>query len=227
MGRRTHCCVAAPGRSVGERESLVAARGRCDPPAVPVQTRLGTHQERTLSRRCRETGPTPGAKMPPPLVRQPTHAGSWYTDDGAYGPPAHPYAQAQAAVAAAQRDRTRAAASKLSSQLDGFLAAAEVDTSRARALIVPHAGYSYSGPTAAYGYKAFDPRTLCVLAQRPAGARRPACVHKGTTTRARETDAPAPAARACSCLARRTTGSRASVRFRRRRRTARHWATSK
>ena len=111
--------------------------------------------------------------MRPPLVRQPTHAGSWYTDDGESGPRRSYLREAHAAVAAAERERACGAASKLSSQLDGFLAAAEVDTSRARALIVPHAGYSYSGPTAAYGYKAFDPRTLCVPAPRPAGARGP------------------------------------------------------
>ena len=125
-------------------------------------------------------------------MRQPTHAGSWYSDDGAHARAALPHAQAYAAVAPAQRHCARAAASKLSSQLDGFLAAAEVDTSRARALIVPHAGYSYSGPTAAYGYKAFDPRTLCVPAPPPAGARGPACAVKGTTQRARASDAPRP-----------------------------------
>ena len=74
----------------------------------------------------------------------------------------------------AAAERGRATASTLSSQLDGFLAAAEVQASRsARALIVPHAGYSYSGPTAAYGYKAVDTRALCVPACREPGARRP------------------------------------------------------
>ena len=111
--------------------------------------------------------------MRPPLVRQPTHAGSWYSDDGACALRRNHMREAHAAVAAAHRARACGTASKLSSQLDGFLAAAEVDTSRARALIVPHAGYSYSGPTAAYGYKAFDPRILCVPALRPAGAQGP------------------------------------------------------
>jgi AmmeMemoRadiSam system protein B len=55
------------------------------------------------------------------------------------------------------------AARALATQLEGFLEDATVDTTRApRALIVPHAGYSYSGATAAYGYKAVDPRHMCV-----------------------------------------------------------------
>ncbi|QIW97505.1 hypothetical protein AMS68_003023 [Peltaster fructicola] len=78
-------------------------------------------------------------------VREATHAGSWYTADG----------------------------SELSKQLDGWLAAVQtpveligplskgqsVDTlpvAGARVIIGPHAGYSYSGPAAAYAYKAWD-----------------------------------------------------------------------
>jgi len=45
---------------------------------------------------------------------------------------------------------------ELSSQIDGFLSKASVEPLDARAeiLIAPHAGYVYSGPVAAYGYKA-------------------------------------------------------------------------
>lgn len=55
---------------------------------------------------------------------------------------------------------------ELSSMIDGFLSAvdkqalAKIDAARVKALIVPHAGYQYSGPVAAYGYK--------LLAQLPA-----------------------------------------------------------
>ena len=44
----------------------------------------------------------------------------------------------------------------LSSALDGYLAQAEVESVRGkiRAIIVPHAGLAYSGPVAAYAYKA-------------------------------------------------------------------------
>ena len=71
------------------------------------------------------------------MRRAPSHAGSWYLADGA----------------------------RLGEQLDGWLAAAsaadrveaaegEVGPPRIlRALIAPHAGYSYSGPAAAYAYK--------------------------------------------------------------------------
>uniref|UniRef100_A0A7S3XLT3 Protein MEMO1 n=1 Tax=Heterosigma akashiwo TaxID=2829 RepID=A0A7S3XLT3_HETAK len=60
-------------------------------------------------------------------TRSASHAGSWYTDDG----------------------------NALSSDLQGWLDQAEV-TERPgsiKALIGPHAGFSYSGPTAAYAYK--------------------------------------------------------------------------
>ncbi len=43
---------------------------------------------------------------------------------------------------------------KLSTELDGFLAKADAaPLEHVQALIVPHAGYRYSGPVAAYGYK--------------------------------------------------------------------------
>lgn len=61
-----------------------------------------------------------------------THAGSWYEKD----------------------------ADALRKQFDNWLAAAASDskpidpkTARVRAIISPHAGYSYSGPTAAYGFQ--------------------------------------------------------------------------
>ena len=70
------------------------------------------------------------------MRRAPSHAGSWYTSDGA----------------------------RLGEQLDGWLSAARADAEstvevgegggrRLGALIAPHAGYAYSGPAAAYAYK--------------------------------------------------------------------------
>ncbi|RPA83979.1 UPF0103-domain-containing protein [Ascobolus immersus RN42] len=69
-------------------------------------------------------------------VREATHAGSWYTKNGA----------------------------RLSKELDTWLGAvvdseiAEEGTPvpGARVIIAPHAGYSYSGPAAAWAYKAVD-----------------------------------------------------------------------
>ena len=58
--------------------------------------------------------------------------------------------------------------SQLTRALDRFLAAApERDATQLRALISPHAGYEYSGPVAAFGYKLLagrDYRTVILLA---------------------------------------------------------------
>ncbi|KAL5114966.1 hypothetical protein ACEQ8H_007139 [Pleosporales sp. CAS-2024a] len=79
------------------------------------------------------------------VVRTASHAGSWYTANG----------------------------KQLSQQLDGWLAAVPssttpigtassqqgavaIPTPHARAIIAPHAGYSYSGPAAAWAYKSAD-----------------------------------------------------------------------
>ena len=59
------------------------------------------------------------------MARRATHAGSWYTSDG----------------------------QELKSQLGGWLADVTVTCGDARAIIAPHAGYSYSGPTAAWAYR--------------------------------------------------------------------------
>ncbi|KAL9095845.1 MAG: hypothetical protein Q9165_001842 [Trypethelium subeluteriae] len=78
-------------------------------------------------------------------IREASHAGSWYTSSK----------------------------QQLSTQLDGWLAqvpsntkpigpqsssgnAVELPSPGCRAIIAPHAGYSYSGPAAAWAYKALD-----------------------------------------------------------------------
>ncbi|KAJ5287757.1 hypothetical protein N7478_003443 [Penicillium angulare] len=69
-------------------------------------------------------------------ARRAFHAGSWYSDNGRI----------------------------LSTQLDGLLAnvpdtlehVGSLPISGARVVIAPHAGYAYSGPCAAYAYKALD-----------------------------------------------------------------------
>ncbi len=60
-------------------------------------------------------------------IRKANHAGSWYTSDPA----------------------------ALEKQLTEFLASAEVNpkAGNLKALIGPHAGYRFSGATAAWGYK--------------------------------------------------------------------------
>lgn len=63
-------------------------------------------------------------------LREPEHAGSWYTDNGP----------------------------QLAKQLDIWLSkpASELPLPGARVVIAPHAGYAYSGPAAGYAYKALD-----------------------------------------------------------------------
>jgi hypothetical protein len=65
-------------------------------------------------------------------VRKATHAGSWYTGD------------------------VRA----LTQQLTQWISNVGDIPASAKAIIVPHAGYSYSGPSAAHGYKALNPDTI-------------------------------------------------------------------
>ena len=68
-------------------------------------------------------------------IREASHAGSWYESDG----------------------------NQLDQQLSGWLTEAVSSTStrlKARAIIAPHAGYSYSGPTAAFAYKCIDPTDI-------------------------------------------------------------------
>lgn len=66
-----------------------------------------------------------GSSQPASSARSASHAGSWYTADGG----------------------------ALRAELTGWLDAAATSCGTARAIIAPHAGYSYSGPTAAYAYK--------------------------------------------------------------------------
>jgi AmmeMemoRadiSam system protein B len=68
-------------------------------------------------------------------TRSATHAGSWYTDD----------------------------AHSLGEQLSTWLSKAPGVGGPPRALIVPHAGYSYSGPTAAYGYRMLDANSITTI----------------------------------------------------------------
>lgn len=63
-------------------------------------------------------------------IRKASHAGSWYTEDG----------------------------NLLNRELETWLGRAETSLGPARVIIGPHAGYRYSGPTAAYAYKQIDPR---------------------------------------------------------------------
>lgn len=61
--------------------------------------------------------------------RSPSHAGDWYTDNP----------------------------SKLDAQLDQWLAQVPfTPLPGCKAVVAPHAGYSYSGPAAAWAYKNID-----------------------------------------------------------------------
>ena len=68
-------------------------------------------------------------------TREASHAGSWYESDGSY----------------------------LHQQLSNWLTEATNSSTnrlKARAIIAPHAGYTYSGPTAAYAYRHIDPTDI-------------------------------------------------------------------
>jgi len=64
--------------------------------------------------------------------RRASHAGSWYTSSG----------------------------KELDSQLQNWLNKANIKTPAARAIIAPHAGYSFCGETGAYAYKLVDPENI-------------------------------------------------------------------
>lgn len=66
------------------------------------------------------------------MKRRATHAGSWYSGKG----------------------------SELASELSCWLDEAEATCGPARAIIAPHAGFSYSGPTAAVAYKHMKPAVV-------------------------------------------------------------------
>ena len=65
-------------------------------------------------------------------TRRASHANSWYSANSAH----------------------------LDRDLSGWLSAADQISHPARAVICPHAGYSYSGSTAAYSFKQLDPATV-------------------------------------------------------------------
>jgi len=70
--------------------------------------------------------------MPGSSNRRASHAGSWYTSSG----------------------------KELHSQLDNWLKKATVNAPSTRAIIAPHAGYSFCGETGAYAYKLVDPANI-------------------------------------------------------------------
>ncbi|KZV48423.1 hypothetical protein F511_03435 [Dorcoceras hygrometricum] len=66
-------------------------------------------------------------------IRRASHAGSWYTDNP----------------------------TKLAEELDGWLRSSGLaKSSDIRGVIAPHAGYSYSGPAAAYAFGNIDPANI-------------------------------------------------------------------
>lgn len=69
-------------------------------------------------------------------VRRATHAGSWYSNSG----------------------------DELNKQLTQWLSAVDTDHSPARAIIAPHAGYSYCGACGAYAYRQVSPESIrCIF----------------------------------------------------------------
>ncbi|KAI9357976.1 cell motility mediator [Zopfochytrium polystomum] len=78
-------------------------------------------------------------QQPPVVARKAQHAGSWYSDD----------------------------ATALAALLDKWLNAAAYDEDKppvpVRAIIAPHAGYSYSAKTAAYAYKHIEPNAADII----------------------------------------------------------------
>jgi AmmeMemoRadiSam system protein B len=68
-------------------------------------------------------------------IRRASHSGSWYTKSG----------------------------DSLKSQLSKWLSEVDIEHMPAKAIIAPHAGYSYSGPCAAYAYRQIDPTKVLVI----------------------------------------------------------------
>lgn len=80
------------------------------------------------------------------MSRTASHAGDWYTDDG------------QLDAANTLRKLTICVASTLNSELNNWLqSVSDLSVKGCKAIIAPHAGYAYSGPTAAWAYKTIDP----------------------------------------------------------------------
>lgn len=65
-------------------------------------------------------------------VRKASHSGSWYSDNP----------------------------NQLNNELQNWLDNAKYSHGPAKAIISPHAGYSYCGATAAYAYKQIDPNSV-------------------------------------------------------------------
>ncbi|KAK7058928.1 hypothetical protein VNI00_001552 [Paramarasmius palmivorus] len=66
------------------------------------------------------------------MLRSASHAGDWYTSNS----------------------------TRLDSQLSQWLADVDIPARKLKAVIAPHAGYSYSGPTAAWAYKPIDTSSI-------------------------------------------------------------------
>lgn len=87
----------------------------------------------------------------PPQARQASHAGSWYPSDSR--------------KLDSQLTDWLQAVSSVPKALDACVEVATPDTLNlpvqgCRAIIAPHAGYSYSGPAAAYAYRCIDPSAI-------------------------------------------------------------------
>ncbi|KAN0065777.1 hypothetical protein ACQY0O_000907 [Thecaphora frezii] len=91
--------------------------------------------------------------MSPLKVRAASHAGSWYTDDGSeldaslsgWLHDVEPSAVPSPTASAVSTDKQNASGSGL-----------ELPVKDCRAIIAPHAGYSYSGPAAAWAYRCIN-----------------------------------------------------------------------
>ena len=94
----------------------------------PAPASTETHPIGTTPTGYSPQAPLPQSTIPPEMVRPSTIAGSWYPDDP----------------------------EELTTMVDEFLAAVEPIDGSPIALIVPHAGYVFSGPIAAYGFKQLE-----------------------------------------------------------------------
>ncbi|SNX87322.1 related to protein tag-253 [Melanopsichium pennsylvanicum] len=84
-----------------------------------------------------------------PKVRQASHAGSWYTDDGK--DLSASLSEWLSKVSSSQLPTPQSVCSTLPTT-----STLALPVSGCRAIIAPHAGYSYSGPAAAYAYATID-----------------------------------------------------------------------
>ena len=83
-------------------------------------------------------------------TRKASHAGSWYTDNGKFY-----NARSQITII-----ENKKKGKQLDKELTNWLNQADAKHAPSKAIISPHAGYTYCGACAAFAYKNIDPTNM-------------------------------------------------------------------